>query len=177
VIDRLVFSRFNYWAGFGLDVTAAVALIAGGCAAADRAAPALAAVVAGAVIYSFYEYVLHRWIYHLVPGPVRRVHRLHHRDRALLIGSPFFYSLGICALSWAGAALVVGRALGAVVAGTILLGYASFSTVHALIHSVRALPAPLARLRRHHLHHHGHAAVNFGLLSTFWDRVFGTLAP
>lgn len=175
--DWLVFNRTNYWAGLVLDVISAITLITVGVVTVDHVAHALAAALAGAVIYSFYEYALHRWVYHVVPGPVRRIHRLHHRDRTLLIGSPFYFSLGICALTWLAASLLIGRTLGAVLAGVVLLGYASFSTVHHLIHSERVLPAPLERLRRHHMHHHGHASVNFGMLGTFWDRVFGTLAP
>jgi len=175
VIDRLIHSRVNYWAGLVLDVTVALVLIGVGVAAAGRVDHVLGAACAGAVSYSFYEYALHRWIYHRVPGPVRRIHRLHHRDRSVLIGSPFYFSLAICALTWLVASALIGRTLGAVVAGVILFSYACFSVVHHLAHAERALPAPLARLRRHHLHHHGHAAVNFGVLTTFWDRVFGTL--
>lgn len=177
MIDALVFSRTNYWAGLALDLVASCTLIVVGFAVTPRLGHAAAAAAAGAVIYSFYEYALHRWIYHVVPGPVRRIHRLHHRDRSLLIGSPFYFSLGICAVTWWLAAQVVGARLGAIVAGVILLGYASFSVVHHLSHADRALPGWLDRLRRHHLHHHRHAAVNFGVLTTFWDRVFGTFRP
>ncbi len=174
MIDRLVFSRLNYWAGLVLDLVAAVTLIVLGIAAADRLDHLLAAALAGAFVFSLYEYALHRWIYHHVPGPVRRIHRLHHRDRSLRIGSPFYFSLGICAITWILAALVVGRTLGAMFAGVILLGYATFSIVHHLSHSERPLPGWLDRKRQHHLAHHRHAAANFGVVTTLWDRVFGT---
>ncbi len=176
VLERLIYSPLNYWGGLGLDAVVGIALVTLGLATADHPVAGLGAVAIGVAIYSFYEYGIHRWTYHRWPSAFRRVHRDHHRDRTVQIGAPFFFSLSVCALSWAVASAVVGGALGAAVAGTILLGYASQSAVHHLCHSDANLPAWLDRRRRHHLHHHGHGATNFGILFRFWDRAFGTLA-
>jgi sterol desaturase/sphingolipid hydroxylase (fatty acid hydroxylase superfamily) len=169
-LGRLLRSPITYWACFGVDAIVASILIARGAAASSGC---IGAVIVGVVVYSFLEYAFHRWPYHRWRTPLRAVHRVHHRDRSVVLGAPI-YSLTICAACWTIARALVDPALAATVAGTILLGYAIQAALHALIHSERAL---LLGLRRHHLRHHADATVNFGLLTTFWDRVLGTRAP
>jgi sterol desaturase/sphingolipid hydroxylase (fatty acid hydroxylase superfamily) len=173
----MVFSRTNYWLGFTFDFGVSLAMIAGGALALGRPAPVLAALVLGGVAFTFYEYVLHRWLYHVLPTAVRRLHTSHHGEPRRLIGAPVFYSLGVTALTWAVASLVVSGAAAAVFAGALLFGYAYHGAVHALIHARRFRGRGFfARLQRHHLVHHapGHDGVNYGVTTTFWDRVFAT---
>jgi sterol desaturase/sphingolipid hydroxylase (fatty acid hydroxylase superfamily) len=182
LLERMAASRANYWAGFVLDVVVSVAMIAGGAAARGAWLPAAAAVALGWLVFSFYEYALHRWVYHGPRSPFSTMHAWHHRDNDVMLGAPFFFTLGVTAIDWALAALVVGRAVAAVFAGTVLFAYATQSAIHHVAHAwpgtarVRDRGRGLVgRLRRHHmLHHHGGGGVNFGVSTTLWDRVFGT---
>jgi sterol desaturase/sphingolipid hydroxylase (fatty acid hydroxylase superfamily) len=174
----MAFNRVNYWLGFALDFTVSLATIGIGVAAGDAPWPVpLAALAAGAFAFTLYEYALHRWLYHVLPTAVRRIHRDHHGEPRRLVGAPFFFSLTVTALTWALASLAVSRATAAVFAGTILFAYAYHGAVHHLVHARRFRGAGLfARLQRHHLVHHAarYGDVNFGVTTTIWDRVFGT---
>jgi sterol desaturase/sphingolipid hydroxylase (fatty acid hydroxylase superfamily) len=178
VIDEIYASPINYWGGFVLDVAVSLPMVIGGTVVAGPGAAL--ALAAGAVAYSFYEYGLHRWLYHGRPNPVRRLHALHHGDRTHLFGAPFWFSLSVCAITWALASCVVDRAIATVFAGTILGAYAVQSAVHHIAHGWAGSSALSGRLvrrwRTHHMLHHRDGNVNFGILTSFWDGVFGTRA-
>jgi sterol desaturase/sphingolipid hydroxylase (fatty acid hydroxylase superfamily) len=143
----------------------------------------LTAAVAGALLWTFAEYMLHRFAMHELRGRgmMSREH-LEHHVRATWTFDP------VVLLSWLGV-LVVGAGvwgpLGWLVAGPAVgiglgagwvLGYGFYELQHALAH----LRAPGTRyaawLRRHHFHHHfGHPMANHGVTTAVWDRVFGTL--
>ena len=82
--------------------------------------------------------------------------------------------LALCWLDPTGAALAV--------AAGFLVGYCQYETVHWLIHRVelaRRFPHSRAvrrMLEIHEAHHWKHANRNFGFVTVFWDRVFGTYA-
>ncbi len=179
--ERIAISRANYWIGFALDLVVSLAMIVTGVVAGGLV-PALAAFAAGWLTFTLFEYALHRWAYHGPRSPFSRIHGLHHRDSSVLLGAPFFYSLGVTAIALALARLIIPAPLAAVFAGTMLLAYACQSVVHHLAHgwpgSWRLRPEGLlGRLRRHHMiHHHSERPVNHGMSTRFWDRVFGTIA-
>ena len=61
------------------------------------------------------------------------------------------------------------------------IGYALYGHLHELIHRDPGLARHLApRLYRHHMLHHRTRREgdehNYGVLTTFWDRLFGTYA-
>lgn len=178
ILDRLAFSHLNYWIGFALDTTASLALLGVGFATTDHPwHVALGALGLGVVVFTLYEYALHRWLYHVLPTAVRRIHARHHADTRLIIGAPFFFSLGITAVTWAAARLALGDATGAVFAGTILAAYAYHGAVHHLIHMRWFSDGGwFGRLQRDHLLHHRRGRSNFGVTTTVWDRVFRTYA-
>jgi len=172
-LERICTNMINYWVGFVLDLVCATALIIYG-------GVQFISFAAGVVVYTFYEYAFHRWLYHAVANPVRSLHARHHNDRAARIGAPFFFSLSIAALSWALSGLVVGSAAGATFAGAILGCYAFQSAVHHIAHgwtgTYRLRGRLVRRWRRHHLLHHRHGDANYGIVTTIWDQLFGTLA-
>jgi sterol desaturase/sphingolipid hydroxylase (fatty acid hydroxylase superfamily) len=59
----------------------------------------------------------------------------------------------------------------------MLAGYAAYSLVHHACHFWTLSPGGyLYRMRLHHAaHHYSRDAGNFGVTTSFWDRVFGTL--
>ncbi len=118
--------------------------------------------VGGVVALTPAEYVVHRFVLH---GFAPTEHRLHHAnpDDAVLT---IFWQIWICfALIY----LIVG---GAFVAGA-LVAYAWYLFVHHCAHhGPDKLPL---RLLKHHQNHHRFATRNYGVSTTLWDHVFGTM--
>jgi 4-hydroxysphinganine ceramide fatty acyl 2-hydroxylase len=178
-LNRLSASRANYWLGLALDTAVSVSLVIAGTLAAVESGTgliaAVTAIILGAINFSFYEYAVHRWLYHGRPSIFRRIHALHHADATLPIGAPFFFSLATCALTWCLARCAVSAPLAAIFAGATLMAFAYHGAVHHLFHHRRLRGhGYFARRRRAHLAHHHRGNVNFGVTSSLWDRLFGT---
>src|ERR1700691_5500307 len=52
------------------------------------------AFLVGLAVWTFVEYVVHRWVYHAVPF-FEKLHDAHHDDPKALIGVPSFVSSGL----------------------------------------------------------------------------------
>ena len=114
----------------------------------------------GIVAWTLAEYIVHRFVLH---GFAPTEHRLHHAnpDGAVLT---IFWQIWICF------ALVYLIAGGAFVAGA---AYAWYLFVHHCAHhGPDKLPLPLLK---HHQSHHRFASRNYGVSTTLWDHVFGTM--
>ena len=81
--------------------------------------------------------------------------------------SPHYFFLQI----WACFALVYFIAGGAFLAGA-LIAYAWYLFVH---HCAHHGPDRLPSLLKHHRSHHQFATRNYGVGTTLWDRIFGTM--
>ncbi len=175
-----------------------LSIIAGLCAWAARRMPhalfALpATLLAGWLGWTLFEYALHRWLLHHVRRPLLRrvfweaLHKEHHRYRRM--GDPDHHGVHIAIT--APMVIVLAIALGSVTRGGaalgvyagFLLGYCEYETLHWMFHTdalVRRFKPwrPFARLYlAHTIHHLDSAAKNYGFVTGFWDRVFGTWAP
>jgi len=136
---------------------------------------------AGFVVWPFFEYAAHRFVFHWQPRSeagrklVFLLHGNHHDDPAdplrslmpihaslllaLAIGGPFTLAFGS-----AGLTLFLGFAA----------GYVLYDTIHWACHQ-RPMRGPLARLKRHHLrHHYASQDANFAITAIFLDRIFGS---
>ena len=117
---------------------------------------------AGIVAWTFAEYVVHRFVLH---GLLPTQHGLHH-------ASPDAAVLTIFWQIWACFALVYLIAGGAFLAGG-LSAYSWYLFVHHCAHhGPDMLPLPLLK---HHRSHHQFATTNYGVSTTLWDHVFGTM--
>lgn len=57
-----------------------------------------------------------------------------------------------------------------------MLGYLIYGTMHFAIHAWNPPFKWMKGLwRNHHLHHYKHSDMGFGVSSTLWDHVFGTM--
>lgn len=137
----------------------------------------------GAFLWTFAEYLLHRFAMHHLHGKgiMSREHLEHHVHSTWRLDRNHFLSwtgmllvgfLGWMPLGW----YLVGRLAGVAVAIGWAAGYFFYEYQHAIAH----LRAPRGRygtwLRHHHLHHHfGHPMANHGVTIPLWDVVFGTL--
>ena len=121
-----------------------------------------ALLVAGVVTWTLAEYVVHRFVLH---GLVTTQHGLHHAN-------PDAAVLNIFWQIWACFALIYLIAGGAFLAGG-LFAYSWYLFVHHCAHHGPDM-LPLLLLK-HHRSHHQFATRNYGVSTTLWDRVFGTM--
>jgi sterol desaturase/sphingolipid hydroxylase (fatty acid hydroxylase superfamily) len=170
-------SRVNYWLGLALDLVCSVTALVAGFACSPHVGASFAALAAGSLWYTLCEYVIHRWLYHRGNGVMAILHDGHHAEPAALVGAPFYYSLSVVALHGVLAAVIAGVPLALVFAGALLFGYFQQSLIHHSAHRLAWLDVlgARSRLRRHHALHHCAGAINFGVSTALWDRVFGTL--
>ncbi|MDX2250411.1 MAG: sterol desaturase family protein [Bacteroidia bacterium] len=137
----------------------------------------------GAVVFTFIEYVMHRWIYHLVPSTSTRerfqylVHGVHHefpRDKERLVMPPLI-SMAIAVGLVLFFRLFMGDYSYSFVAG-VVSGYATYLVIHYSVHIFRPPRNFLRKLWTNHaVHHFRDQEVAFGVTSPFWDFVFRTL--
>jgi sterol desaturase/sphingolipid hydroxylase (fatty acid hydroxylase superfamily) len=137
----------------------------------------------GIIFWTLTEYVLHRFLFHHHPKSERGkrinyvLHGNHHeypRDRkrlfmpaapSLIIASAFLLIFYICMRHYA-FAFFPG----------FMLGYLIYGSMHYAIHAWNPPFKWMKPLwRNHHLHHYKHSNQGFGVSSTLWDRLFGTM--
>ncbi len=139
-------------------------------------------VVAGAFGWTFFEYWIHRTVFHWIPSSskVRRyfylAHQVHHdkaeNDRlvmpvpgAIMLGTPIFLALYFA----------FGETFGVAAFAGVVIGYLAYDYVHYFSHFGKPKSRYMKRVRRRHAqHHHGYPNAWYGLSNHFWDHVFGT---
>ncbi|UYQ92547.1 sterol desaturase family protein [Chitinophaga horti] len=137
----------------------------------------------GAIFFwSFAEYVLHRFVFHMVSESkaIQRLtyllHGNHHeypRDRQRLFMPPV-PSLILAAVLFALHYIFLRNATFMFFPGFIL-GYLIYGTMHYAIHAFNPPFKWMKPLwRNHHLHHYKDHDRGFGVSSSIWDHIFGT---
>jgi len=130
--------------------------------------------IAGWLLWTALEYLMHRFAFHgFAP------HWEHHAEPGdpQFIVAPLLLSLPMAAAIWLLCWLAMGSPIeaGLAVAG-VIAGYLAYELVHLRIHS-RAAGGPLLRaLRRYHYYHHfADDRVCYGVTTPVWDAVFASL--
>lgn len=139
--------------------------------------------IAGVFFWTFTEYILHRFAFHHHPESERGkkinyiMHGNHHeypRDKERLF-MPAAPSLIIASVFFIVFYLVLGKMAFPFFPG-FMLGYLAYGSMHYAIHAWNPPFKWMKGLwRNHHLHHYKHSDMGFGVSSTFWDHVFGTM--
>ncbi len=139
--------------------------------------------LAGVFFWTFTEYVLHRFVFHFMPDGERGkkihyiIHGNHHeypRDRERLF-MPAAPSLIIASLFFIVMFLVLGKNAFSFFPG-FLFGYLVYGSMHYAIHAWNPPFKWMKGLwRNHHLHHYKNDHMGFGVSSTLWDHIFGTM--
>ncbi len=140
------------------------------------------AFVLGVLLWTFLEYVLHRWVFHerVLGGAMAREHLEHHAkvdyfaplSRKLALAVPIVSGIFVLGMLVTEATFASGVVIG------VLTGWIVYEVIHRLIHVAGPRGAYGRWARRHHLSHHfGNAKLNHGVSSPIWDHVFGTYAP
>lgn len=167
-------------------VPLSAALIAAGLRLGDfSAAAALALAVAAVAAWTLFEYLFHRFLFHLdprIPGGERMsflMHGVHHADPADASRDvmPIVASVPILAALFLAAAAIFPLAGCLVFFGVFGYAYLAYDVTHYACHQFRLRGRIGGALKRHHLaHHYVDDTRNFGVSSPLWDRLFGTVA-
>lgn len=142
-----------------------------------------ATYIAGMFFWTFFEYVMHRWIFHMIAESPRAqkfiyvMHGNHHhypRDKERLFMPPI-PSLLIAGSIFGIMYLLIGHNAFLFFPGFIL-GYLMYGSMHYAIHAWNPPFKWMKPLwRNHHLHHYKDEGKGYGVSTTIWDRVFGTM--
>ena len=137
----------------------------------------------GIFFWSFFEYIMHRFIFHFmgernwIQRIIYIIHGNHHeysRDKERLFMPPV-PSLILSSFIFLAIYLFIGRNVFMFFPG-FLMGYLLYGTMHYAIHTWRPPFKWMKSLwRNHHLHHYKNDDKGFGVSTTLWDRVFGTM--
>lgn len=138
---------------------------------------------AGLLIWTLFEYLAHRYIFHMdTTTKIREkiqytFHGVHHeypRDTQRVVMPPLpSLIIGIVIITIF--RLVLGIPGFAVVAG-FLAGYASYALIHYSIHTRIPPKNAMGKLWMHHsYHHYKNDAQAYGVSSPLWDYIFRTM--
>ncbi len=137
----------------------------------------------GILFWSFFEYIAHRFIFHWITDLnwgkkfTYTLHGNHHqfpRDKQRLFMPPV-PSLLFASVIFGLMYLLLGTKALMFFPGFIL-GYLIYGSMHYAIHAWNPPFKWMKPLwRNHHLHHYKNENFGFGVSSTLWDHVFGTM--
>lgn len=142
----------------------------------------------GMFFWTFFEYIMHRFVFHFLAESKRAqkivyvIHGNHHeypRDRerlfmppvpSLILASAIFSAMYFLAYLFNASLNVFAFFPG------FMLGYLMYGTMHYAIHAWNPPYKWMKPLwRNHHLHHYKNERQGFGVSTTLWDRLFGTM--
>ncbi len=141
----------------------------------------------GVFIWTFLEYFLHRFIFHLDElvefHPVAitihfLLHGVHHflpMDSMRLVMPPVLTILIMGPIYASFAFLFQSFTIAKAVLGGGTFGYVCYDLTHYFIHHAKPWMTYLSKLKSYHIrHHYFNPNQGFGITSSFWDIVFGT---
>ncbi|MBP6334384.1 MAG: sterol desaturase family protein [Bacteroidia bacterium] len=140
-------------------------------------------IVLGLFIWTFTEYILHRFVFHwMPPGKIGArmhfiFHGVHHdypSDSKRLVMVPTV-SIPLAVLLYVIFLQILGPALVAPFFIGFLAGYLFYDMTHYAIHHYNFKSKFWLDLKQHHmLHHYQDMEHGFGVSSKFWDLIFRT---
>jgi len=150
----------------------------------EYSALAILSIFSGGIIFwTLFEYIMHRFVFHWVAESERAkkivyvMHGNHHhfpRDKERLFMPPV-PSLIIATVIFSLFYLILGGYAFIFFPG-FMLGYLMYGSMHYAIHAWNPPFKWMKPLwRNHHLHHYKNDHRGFGVSTTIWDRVFGTM--
>lgn len=165
----------NYWGEFFLDIPFGFFLIFQGLRHPEtQPLTAVLVVASGLFSFSFFEYLIHRWVFH---GSIRIMaegHSAHHQDPLGYDALPFFLPALLILVLLGLFSLVMPFNYAQLLGGGVAFGYVGYGLGHYLIHHKRFHRPLPQQWAQHHLSHHYRADKNFGVTTPLWDILFKT---
>jgi sterol desaturase/sphingolipid hydroxylase (fatty acid hydroxylase superfamily) len=137
----------------------------------------------GILFWTLFEYIMHRFVFHWAAESKRAqkfvyiMHGNHHhfpRDKERLFMPPV-PSLILASVIFSLFYLIMSNGVFMFFPGFVL-GYLLYGSMHYAIHAWNPPFKWMKPLwRNHHLHHYKNDHRGFGVSTTVWDRVFGTM--
>jgi sterol desaturase/sphingolipid hydroxylase (fatty acid hydroxylase superfamily) len=182
LLERLSHTHIAWPVGIFLS-TATASLYYGYTHGFLQGVSALGLFLTGWLLFTYLEYAVHRYLYHLPTTTARRtklqytIHGVHHefpKDKTRLAMPPII-TVFVASLLFFIFRLVFSNWAFGLLAG-FTFGYASYLFVHYAIHAY-APPRNFLKVwwTHHSQHHYRHEPVAFGVSTTLWDRVLGTM--
>lgn len=134
----------------------------------------------GLCSWTLFEYLLHRFLFHLSPqNPwsllgARHHHSHHLAPEAMPITKPLFLTLPAFALAFLSTYAFIPFAPLSFFTSGLFSGYFIYELSHVAAHLLPPSRHPRPSVQAHHLSHHRNEMANFGITQSFWDRVFRT---
>ncbi|XP_027088033.2 dihydroceramide fatty acyl 2-hydroxylase FAH1-like [Coffea eugenioides] len=145
-----------------------------------------ATIAAGIFIWTLLEYTLHRFLFHIktktywgntIHYLLHGCHHKHPMDGYRLVFPPAATAILLVPF-WNLIKLLTPTLYAPALLGGGLLGYVMYDCTHYYLHHGKPLQGVSSKMKRYHMNHHFRIQdKGFGITSTFWDRVFGTLPP
>ncbi|PWJ44362.1 sterol desaturase family protein [Sediminitomix flava] len=143
----------------------------------------LAAFISGWLLFTWVEYAAHRFVYHMPETTQFRkdltykFHGVHHdfpKDKSRLAMPPIVSTV-LASLLFVMFTFLMGNWTYGFLPG-FLTGYATYLLIHYIVHSYRPPKNFLRVLWVHHgIHHYKDPERAFGVSSTLWDHIYGTM--
>ncbi len=137
----------------------------------------------GLISFTWVEYNVHRYIFHLAPTTPRRadfqytMHGVHHefpKDKTRLAMPPLL-SITLATLLLLVFRLILQDLVFSFLPG-FLVGYAMYLSVHYMVHAYQPPKNFLKVLWVNHaVHHYKDGEIVFGVSSPLWDYIYGTM--
>jgi len=142
--------------------------------------------VFGVVIWSFTEYILHRFIFHYQPKSEwgQRLHFIAHgvhhdypNDSKRLVMPPSV-SIPLAVLFFTIFFYILGSAWVNPFFSGFIVGYLTYDMTHYAIHHLNWSNRWFLKVKKHHMiHHYKDPDRGYGVSSELWDKIFGTEFP
>lgn len=173
-VEKMCTTRTNAQLGLVADTTVGAVLLYAGLRHGGLGPLAVLATVCGGLLFfSFFEYALHRWLFHGPAQIFQQGHLVHHQHPRGYDSLPFFLP-PVAMLVLAGLLDRVVPTIAFLFAGAFATGYAAYGSGHWVMHSFRFRNPLLRRWAADHHIHHFHEGTNFGVTSPLWDIVLRT---
>lgn len=152
-----------------------------------RTVPELALmVIFGIILWTLMEYTIHRFLFHIKTTSywgntmhylLHGIHHKHPMDGLRLVFPPAATAVLLVPL-WNLFKVIATPSTAPALFGGVLLGYVMYDITHYYLHHAQPINKTPKNLKKYHLNHHFRIHdKGFGITSSLWDRVFGTLPP
>ena len=177
LLDAISATRANYWASYACDFSCILIFAYLGLRGTWSWPLAVVSSLFGFAVFTLVEYAIHRWLLHDPENGLFPLHEAHHLDAEKL--TAFFAPTSILVLMPIWFMLTHGLHLphASFFLSGFSLGYLYFGVLHHVEHTTRVNHLPFrwlkSRWAAHSVHHHVEGS-NYGVITSFWDYVFGT---